>query len=200
MTNSHSREGDEDRGFSILTTVGDGSNAVALVQTKHLNDSSQTEFHWSGVVDLDTETGTTASASLNLGTPLTVLEAIDRYAPLVAEGDREWLRMQRARGDDPLWILRNIDPDNELASPSGPLRDPESVTEDAGRDRAAAEIMRHSLEALFTLQEYGEYGTLLSTTGARRFYRELEGAALRHPTVVLALLYASRREHHGWVQ
>ena len=119
---------------------------------------------------------------------------------LVAEGDREWLRMQRARGDDPLWILRNIDPDNELASPSGPLRDPESVTEDAGRDRAAAEIMRHSLEALFTLQEYGEYGTLLSTTGARRFYRELEGAALRHPTVVLALLYASRREHHGWVQ
>lgn len=123
---------------------------------------------------------------------ITITEAIDRYARLMAQHDREVLRELGERGDDPEEVLRSIELYGATESPL-PLRDPDSVTEEECRERAAEEIIRHSVDALFTLPEYG---TLNGPV--QRFYAQIEKSATLYPAVVLGLLYEDGREKRGW--
>jgi hypothetical protein len=188
----------------VLVELGHGDRRVALLRDEHPADPYLTRLGWrTGVarrVADDIETPAQAVGTLVerrirvsgietfLENRLTVLEAIDAYGALWVERVREILRKLRTRSEDPASCGGSI-----FSAYGRSFRDPESVTNDEGRQQAAEEIIRHSMDALFTLPALG------TRTGlAARFCAELEEAAAAYPRVVFELLYEAGHELHGW--
>lgn len=184
--------------YEVLRMLGFADDFVALIRDAHESSATMTRLYWTSGRSLSTEHVASPERSsrhdphnvpvrrsgtdLQIGQErLSLDEAIDKYAPLVLE---HW-----AFGAE---VMSLDEPGNGGAG--GHLRDPGDFTlDEAPEQAAAAEVLRASMDGLFSLPERG---TLLGP--ARRFYEEIVSTAGRYPRIATDLLYEAQRELHGW--
>ena len=183
--------------------VGHGDTVFQLVRSENSPHEHETQLGWhAGTArrvgdDIETPAGAVgpvidaprkiSGVERFFEERLTVLEVIERYGKLVVARRRDRLQELQKSEDDPGELLRRI----EVFGTEGTALeagDPESITDTEGREHAAAEILRHSVDGLVTLPMHG---TLLGA--GERFYAEIEEAATVFPGVVLRLLYEDAR-------